>query len=142
MEAGQRRVDLAAMVGAWGDGVRTLSGGYSRKGRSRVKSDPRSRRQARLTRRDSAKVQTPRRLPPVSSDLDLSVILPANNEGRNLQVLLPQLRAVLQELGIGIEVLVEVRGLDTQTQAAVEGGLATIIRQREPGHGGGTRPRS
>ena len=75
----------------------------------------------------------------MTSDLDLSVMLLANNEGRNLQILLPQLRDVLLQLGVATEVLVVVRDLDPLTQAAVQGGLATIIRQREPGYGGALR---
>ena len=75
----------------------------------------------------------------MTSGLDLSVMLLANHEGRNLQILLPQLRDVLHQLGVATEVLVVVRDLDAQTQAAVQGGLATIIRQREPGYGGALR---
>jgi dolichol-phosphate mannosyltransferase len=75
----------------------------------------------------------------VSASLDLSVIVPAHNEGPNLQLLLPQLRAILGGLRIETEVLVVVRDEDPQTRAAVEGGLGTIVRQREPGYGGALR---
>ena len=121
--------------------VRALSSSCSGKAaRASSRSPQRSRiRACILHQRDFTNVETPRRLPFVPSDLDLSVILPAHNEGRNLQVLLPQLRSVLQKLGIETEVLVVVRGLDTQTQASVQGGLAAIIEQREPGYGGALR---
>jgi len=75
----------------------------------------------------------------VSASLDLSVIVPAHNEGPNLQLLLPQLGAILGGLRIETEVLVVVRDEDPQTRAAVEGGLGTIVRQREPGYGGALR---
>ncbi len=34
------------------------------------------------------------------SDLDLSVVIPAKDEGPNLDLLLPQLRSALAELGV------------------------------------------
>lgn len=75
----------------------------------------------------------------MSASLDLSVIVPAHNEGRNLQLLLPQLRTILDALCVSSEVLVVVRDDDPETRAAVAGGLGTIVRQREPGYGGALR---
>jgi dolichol-phosphate mannosyltransferase len=75
----------------------------------------------------------------VSASLDLSVIVPAHSEGPNLQLLLPQLRTILDGLGIATEVLVVVREADAETRAAVGGGLATIVRQLAPGYGGALR---
>jgi dolichol-phosphate mannosyltransferase len=75
----------------------------------------------------------------VSASLDLSVIIPAHNEGPNLRVLLPQLRALLDGLGITSEVLVVVRDVDDETAEAVGNGLGTVVRQREPGYGGALR---
>ena len=75
----------------------------------------------------------------MSASLDLSVIVPAHNEGPNLRVLLPQLRAILDGLGIEAEVVVVVRHPDAQTREAVGGGLGTIVQQREPGYGGALR---
>ena len=75
----------------------------------------------------------------MSANLDLTVIAPAHNEGRNLQVLLPQLRTILDGLGIESEVMVVVRELDAATTEAVESGLGTIVRQCEPGYGGALR---
>jgi hypothetical protein len=63
--------------------------------------------------RHFTKVRTPRRPLYVSDDPDLSVILPAHNEGPNLRILLPK------GLGIEAQVLVVVRGTDVETQAAV-----------------------
>ena len=71
--------------------------------------------------------------------LDLSVILPALNEGPNLAVLIPQLRRVLDELGIRYEILVVTRGPDHQTQeVAVREGVR-LLEQQEPGYGGALR---
>jgi dolichol-phosphate mannosyltransferase len=74
----------------------------------------------------------------VSSDLDLSVVIPAHNEGPNLRLLLPQLRVLLDELALRYEVLVVVREPDAETQQAAAG-LARIVSQREPGYGGALR---
>jgi hypothetical protein len=75
----------------------------------------------------------------VSASLDVTVIVPAHNEGPNLQVLLPQLRTILDGLGIETEVMVVVRDPDAQTRDAVGGGRGTIVQQREPGYGGALR---
>ena len=75
----------------------------------------------------------------VSSPLDLSVVIPAHNEAPNLRVLLPQLRSILDDLGIGSEILIVVRDVDPETQDAAGGGLAAVLRQSEPGYGGALR---
>lgn len=75
----------------------------------------------------------------MSASLDLSVVIPAHDEGPNLRLLLPELRTILDGLGIDSEVLVVVRHPDAETQAAVAGGLGTIVQQREPGYGGALR---
>jgi dolichol-phosphate mannosyltransferase len=75
----------------------------------------------------------------VSSPIDLSVVIPAHNEAPNLRVLLPQLRTILDGLGIRSEVLVVVRDDDPETREAARGGLGTVTRQSEPGYGGALR---
>lgn len=80
-----------------------------------------------------------RRLQRVSSLPDLSVIIPAHEEGPNLRILLPQLRTILDGLGIQTEVLVVVRDEDPETQAAVGDSPGTVVRQGEPGYGGALR---
>ena len=75
----------------------------------------------------------------MSASLDLSVIIPAHNEGPNLRVLLPQLRTILDGLGVRSEVLVVVRDVDEETLEAASDGLGTVVRQREPGYGGALR---
>jgi hypothetical protein len=66
----------------------------------------------------------------VSATLDLSVIVPAHNEGPNLRVLLPQLRAVLDGLGIEAEVMVVVRHPGRRGRRAGHGRAAARVRLR------------
>jgi dolichol-phosphate mannosyltransferase len=75
----------------------------------------------------------------VSANPDLSVVIPAHNEAPNLRVLLPQLRTILDGLGIRSEVQVVVRDEDPATREATGDGLATVTRQEEPGYGGALR---
>lgn len=75
----------------------------------------------------------------MSPPLDLSVVIPAHDEGPNLRVLLPQLRAIVNGLGITSEVLVVVREEDPATRAAVAGDRGVVVRQQEPGYGGALR---
>ena len=79
--------------------------------------------------------RAPRRLFGVPSDPDLSVVIPAHNEGPNLRVLLPQLRTILDEIGVANEILVVVRDEDSETREAARG-IATVECQRDPGYGG------
>lgn len=72
-------------------------------------------------------------------DLDLSVIVPAHDEGPNLRQLLPQLQAILDGLGVTAEVMVVVREADPQTCDAAAGVRAAVVRQAEPGYGGALR---
>jgi len=44
--------------------------------------------------------------PSPKADLDLSIVIPAKNEGPNLDLLLPQLKSALGDLGIRWEILV------------------------------------
>jgi dolichol-phosphate mannosyltransferase len=75
----------------------------------------------------------------VAAPLDLSVVIPAHNEGPNLRELLPPLRALLSGLGIRSEIFVVVRCEDDATRDAVGGGPGAILRQDEPGYGGALR---
>jgi dolichol-phosphate mannosyltransferase len=75
----------------------------------------------------------------VSPPPDLSVVIPAHDEGPNLRVLLPQLRAIVDDLGVASEVLVVVREEDTETREAVGASRGEVARQREPGYGGALR---
>jgi len=70
---------------------------------------------------------------------DLSVIIPAANEGPNLAILLPWLNETLAALGIAYEVLIVVRDEDEATRLAAAAGRATLLRQDTPGYGGALR---
>jgi dolichol-phosphate mannosyltransferase len=71
--------------------------------------------------------------------LDLTVVVPAHNEGPNLRELLPPLRALLDGLGVRSEILVVVRQEDDATREAVASGPGRVLRQDEPGYGGALR---
>lgn len=74
----------------------------------------------------------------MSSRPELSVVIPAHNEGPNLRILLPQLRTILDEIGVASEILVVVREDDPETLGAARG-VAAVERQRDPGYGGALR---
>src|SRR5687768_7974896 len=68
--------------------------------------------------------------------VDLSVIIPADNEGPNLALLLPALGEVLDALAVGYEVLIVVRTTDPATRAAANEAGARVVEQTERGYGG------
>ena len=68
--------------------------------------------------------------------LDLSVVIPALNEGPNLALLLPEIRSVLAALNIGWEILIVTRNPDQQTREAADAAGALVIEQKERGYGG------
>lgn len=70
---------------------------------------------------------------------ELSVVIPAHNEGPNLRELLPPLRALLAELCVSSEIFVVVRSEDAATRNAVSGGAGRVLLQAEPGYGGALR---
>jgi dolichol-phosphate mannosyltransferase len=71
-----------------------------------------------------------------SGPIDLSVIIPALDEGDNLAVILPQLRRTIGALGIAAEVLIVTLQSDPRTDQAAAASGASVILQREPGYGG------
>lgn len=66
----------------------------------------------------------------------LSIIIPAHNEGLNLASLLPNLKAILEELQITHEIIVICRALDPATGQAVRRAAGRVIEQTERGYGG------
>jgi dolichol-phosphate mannosyltransferase len=68
--------------------------------------------------------------------MDLSVVIPARREGRNLALLLPAVRRVVERLGITYELLIVTDEPDPVTAAATERAQAEIVLQEEPGYGG------
>ncbi len=67
---------------------------------------------------------------------ELSVIIPALNEGPNLAQLLPGLRRILRAIGASYEILIITRAPDPQTLEAADAAGAKVIEQRERGYGG------
>ncbi len=85
-------------------------------------------------------VQTVERLSSASevvrSKTDMSVLIPALNEGQNLAILLPWLRRILEELDLSYEVIVVTTESDHGTiEAAVAAG-ARVLFQVSKGYGG------
>jgi len=68
--------------------------------------------------------------------IDLSVIIPAHNEGENLVSLLPNLKTILDTLGITYEILVVCRAVDSPTAQATQASRARALEQKERGYGG------
>jgi dolichol-phosphate mannosyltransferase len=72
----------------------------------------------------------------VPEQRDLSVVIPAWNEGENLQILLPALREVLDHLGVAAEVVIADGGSTDGTRAAAEQHGARVVLPSERGYGG------
>ena len=68
--------------------------------------------------------------------IDLSVIIPALDEGDNLAIMLPELRELIEALGIRYELLIVTRGADDRTTSAAAQAGAAIVEQVERGYGG------
>jgi len=75
----------------------------------------------------------------MGTDIGLSVVIPAWQEGPNLSLLLPELRGVLDALGVAWEVVVVIRDKDPATDAAAATIGARVVRQQHPGYGGALR---
>lgn len=71
-------------------------------------------------------------MPPV----ELSVVIPALNEGPNLALLLPELAQVLENAGISHEILIITRNADELTRDIAAGNGARVIEQTKRGYGG------
>ncbi len=67
---------------------------------------------------------------------DVAVLVPAWNEARNIELLLPALREMFQNLGIEAEIIVVDGGSTDGTREAAERGGARVLLQRERGYGG------
>lgn len=67
--------------------------------------------------------------------LDLSVVIPALNEGANLQLLLPELKAILDALRLRYEILIVVCQTDDPTRMAASFSGARILEQSRRGYG-------
>jgi dolichol-phosphate mannosyltransferase len=74
--------------------------------------------------------------PAFEAPIDLSIIIPALNEGPNLVLLLPQLLTEIESLGARSEILIVTREIDPETAAAAKASGALVLKQRERGYGG------
>ena len=75
-------------------------------------------------------------LPLRVSEIDLSVVIPALDEGKNLALLLPQLREVLETLDARTEIIIVTQRPDRATVEAAAGAGARVVEQQERGYGG------
>ncbi len=72
----------------------------------------------------------------VRAKTDLSVLIPALDEGPNLAILLPWLNRILDELQVSHEVIVITKEDDSQTISAAAVGGAEVLTQVSNGYGG------
>jgi dolichol-phosphate mannosyltransferase len=68
--------------------------------------------------------------------MDISIIIPALDEGANLAVVLPQIVQTLAALGVASEILIVTRQIDDLTARAAAANGAAVLTQQEPGYGG------
>jgi dolichol-phosphate mannosyltransferase len=66
----------------------------------------------------------------------VSVVIPALAEGPNLELMLPQLKLVLDSTGAAYEILLVTSGFDDLTMRAARQSGAQVIQQVERGYGG------
>ena len=71
----------------------------------------------------------------MASRPDLAVVIPALNERKNLELLLPALRETLEGLGVSYEIVVVDGGSLDGTQEEAERRGARVIRQQDRGYG-------
>ncbi|HEY0386558.1 MAG TPA: glycosyltransferase, partial [Pyrinomonadaceae bacterium] len=67
---------------------------------------------------------------------DIAVVIPAWNERENLDLLLPALKEVLDELGLHAEIVIADAGSEDGTREAAERRGARVVVQQERGYGG------
>lgn len=67
---------------------------------------------------------------------DLTIIIPALNEEENLNLLLPKIHKVLNDLSVSSEIVVVDGGSQDDTQAVAQAHGARVVLQTERGYGG------
>ncbi len=72
---------------------------------------------------------------PLRNAIDLSVIIPALNEGQNLTIMLGQLQTTLSKLAIRYEILIVTFQPDDLTRTTAARSSAVLVEQEELGYG-------
>jgi dolichol-phosphate mannosyltransferase len=67
---------------------------------------------------------------------DISIVIPALNEGNNLKLLLPRLGEVITTLGITSEIIIVDGGSSDGSRKIAEDAGAAVVNQSERGYGG------
>ena len=67
--------------------------------------------------------------------LDLSIVIPARHEADNLELLLPEVRQVLSELGASYEILICDELADEHTRQVVQNNQVTLLQPEVHGYG-------
>ena len=89
-----------------------------------------------LTEAAGSPISADAKSPAMPAARDLSIIIPALNEGPNLALLLPEVRAVVDSLGISWEILIVTGEADALTVEAATANGAVVLKQEERGYGG------
>jgi dolichol-phosphate mannosyltransferase len=71
-----------------------------------------------------------------AAPVDVTVLIPALDEWRNLAILLPQLNAILDRLKLRYEIFLLTKNADDRTCEAARHHGARVVEQIEPGYGG------
>src|SRR5258708_24936350 len=93
-----------------------------------------------LTQADMAVAQPNAPVEPDDDAVDLTVIIPALNEGPNIALLLPSLRDILEHTVARWEILIVTGGADQRTLDAAANSGALVLEQIERGYGGALLP--
>ncbi|HEY7211652.1 MAG TPA: glycosyltransferase [Bryobacteraceae bacterium] len=75
----------------------------------------------------------------MNKPVELTVAIPALNEGPNLALLLPELQKVLESIGAQNEILIITRNADELTRDVAARAGARVLEQTQPGYGGALR---
>lgn len=70
------------------------------------------------------------------SQVEVAILIPAWNEGTNLESLLPAVHEVLRGLDVDAEIIVIDGGSRDRTRSIAEAQGALVVMQQEPGYGG------
>jgi dolichol-phosphate mannosyltransferase len=72
---------------------------------------------------------------PQKSSVNLSIIIPALNEGKNLSLLLPKLRDILRVLNITYEIIIVTECADLETKTSIQENHCNLLSPESKGYG-------